>query len=97
MKHYTLLILLALAAPFGWGEDSISTAAAGDGSTSIAVSGSPAGTWFAFVDANNFRTIYYCEPRGLSEDGKLAPKCTKVVSDTYDKQMKKFGKGSQDE
>ena len=96
MKHLTLLTLLVFAAPFGWGEDSISTAAAGDG-TSIAVSDSPAGTWFAFVDANNFRTIYYCEPRGLSEDGKLAPKCTKVVSDTYDKQMKKFGKGSQDD
>jgi hypothetical protein len=95
MRRTLALILLTLA-PLGWGEDRVSTAAAGD-STSIAVSGLPQGTWFAFVDALDFRTIYYCEPRGLSEDGELAPKCTKVVSDRYDEQMKKFGKGSQDD
>ena len=86
------LVLVSLAG-VSWGEDKPqvhASAAYGD----IGISATPDGTWFAFNSVGSGRIIYFCKVSPSEPDGTKQPTCTKVVADSYNKQMEGFGKGS---
>ena len=87
------LVLLSLAG-VSWGEDEISTAAAGGDADNIGVSANGDGTWFAFTNALGTRVIYFCSLQTTEATDAKEPNREKVVADSYNKQMEGFGKGS---
>ena len=86
------LVLLSLAG-VSWG-DEISTAAAGGDADNIGVSANGDGTWFDFTTTLGARVIYFCSLETTEAADAEEPNCTKVVADSYNKQMEEFGKGS---
>ena len=87
------LVLLSLAG-VSWGEEGLSTATAGGGAENIGVSANGDGTWFAFTTALGARVIYFCSLQSTETTVAKEPTCTKVVADSYNKQMEGFGKDS---
>ena len=97
MRNFRSLVLglvLVSLAGVSWGEEGLSTAAAGGGAENIGVSANGDGTWFAFTTALGARVIYFCSLQSTETTVAKEPTCTKVVADSYNKQMEAFGKGS---
>ena len=93
MKRTILCCLLALLNASIWAEGDQrvhASAAYGD----IGISATQDGTWFAFNSFVGARIIYFCRLMRTDSDGPTEPNCTKIVSDSYNKQMEEFGKGS---
>ena len=93
-RNLVLGLMLVSLAGVSWGEEEISTAAAGGGADSIGVSANGDGTWFAFTTTLGVRVIYFCSLETTEAADAEEPNCTKVVADSYNKQMEEFGKGS---
>ena len=97
MRNFRSLVLglvLVSLAGVSWGEEGLSTAAAGGGTENIGVSANGDGTWFAFTTALGARVIYFCSLQSTETTVAKEPTCTKVVADSYNKQMEGFGKDS---
>ena len=98
MRNFRSLVLglvLVSLAGVSWGEEGLSTAAAaGGGAENIGVSANGDGTWFAFTTALGARVIYFCSLQSTETTVAKEPTCTKVVADSYNKQMEGFGKDS---
>ena len=97
MRNFRSLVLglvLVSLAGVSWGEEGLSTAAAGGGAENIGVSANGDGTWFAFTTALGARVIYFCSLQSTETTVAKEPTFTKVGADSYNKQMEGFGKDS---
>ena len=94
LRRLVLGLMLVSLAGVSWGEEGLSTAAAGGGAENIGVSANGDGTWFAFTTSLGARVIYFCSLQSTETTVAKEPTCTKGVADSYNKQMEGFGKDS---
>ena len=97
MRNFRRLVLglvLVSLAGVSWGENEKPQVHASAAYGDIGISATQDGAWFAFNSRSGARIIYFCRLKPTDSDRPKEPTCTKVVADSYNKQMEGFGKGS---